>query len=121
MSKTDRFVIAEGDVTMKAVVTTGNGGYEKLEYRDVLIPELQPGEVLVQVLAAGINNTEINTRLGWYSSKVTQGTENLKERVAESSDAAQTADGGWNEATPFPFITLRVWYGREYGPPCWRG
>lgn len=104
MSKTDRFAIAEGDVTMKAVVTTGNGGYEKLEYRDVPIPDLQPGEVLVQVLAAGINNTEVNTRLGWYSSKVTQGTENLKESVAESSDAAQTADGGWNEATPFPFI-----------------
>lgn len=49
---------------MKAIVTTGNGGYEKLVYKDVPIPEVQQGEVLVKVLAAGVNNTEINTRLG---------------------------------------------------------
>jgi len=51
---------------MKAVVTTGNGGYDRLDYRDVPIPVPLPGEVLLQVLAAGVNNTEINTRLGWY-------------------------------------------------------
>ncbi len=58
---------------IKAVVTTGNGGYDKLEYGDVPIPTLGPGEVLSKVLAAGVNNTEINTRLGWYSSSVTNG------------------------------------------------
>jgi NADPH:quinone reductase-like Zn-dependent oxidoreductase len=87
---------------MKAVVTNGNGGYEQLEYRDVPVPPLGPGEVLVQVLAAGVNNTEINTRLGWYSSTVTAGTEALSD--AEKEKARQKADGGWNEATPFPFI-----------------
>lgn len=87
---------------MKAVVTNGNGGYEKLEYRDVPVPELAPGEVLLHVLAAGVNNTEINTRLGWYSSKVTTGTENLTD--TEKENAKEKADGGWNEATPFPFI-----------------
>ena len=51
---------------MKAIVTTGNGGYEKLVCKDVAVPEIGPGEVLVKVLAAGVNNTEINTRLGWY-------------------------------------------------------
>lgn len=66
--------------TMSAVVTTGNGGFDKLELRDVPVPQPGAGEVLLRVLAAGINNTEINTRLGWYS------------------------DGGWNEATPFPLI-----------------
>jgi NADPH:quinone reductase-like Zn-dependent oxidoreductase len=81
---------------MKAVVTTGNGGYDKLEYSDVPIPELSSSEVLLKVLAAGMNNTEINTRLGWYSSTVTTGTE-------DTSDV-QAADGGWNEETPFPFI-----------------
>ena len=55
---------------MKAVVTTGNGGYDKLVYRDVPVPIPGPGEVLIKVLAAGVNNTEINTRLGWYSSSV---------------------------------------------------
>jgi NADPH:quinone reductase-like Zn-dependent oxidoreductase len=47
---------------MKAVVTNGNGGYEQLEYRDVPIPKLAAREVLLQVLAAGVSNTEINTR-----------------------------------------------------------
>ncbi|MGD2038124.1 MAG: alcohol dehydrogenase family protein [Desulfobacterales bacterium] len=88
--------------TMKAVVTTGNGGYDKLAYRDVPIPTIGPGEVLLQVLAAGVNNTEINTRLGWYSSSVSNGTETTAE--SEEKLATAKADGGWNEATPFPFI-----------------
>ena len=59
---------------MKAVVTTGNGGYDRLDYRDVPVPVPLPGEVLLQVLAAGVNNTEINTRLGWYSASVSTAT-----------------------------------------------
>ncbi|MCP4624380.1 MAG: zinc-binding dehydrogenase [bacterium] len=89
---------------MKAVVTTGNGGYEKLDYRDVPIPILASNEVLLQVLAAGVNNTEINTRLGWYSSKVTTSTKALATGEKEKQDAKAMGDGGWNEATPFPFI-----------------
>ena len=58
----------------------GNGGFEQLVYCDVPMPELDAGEVLVKVLAAGVNNTEINTRIGWYSG------------------------GGWHIPTPFPFI-----------------
>lgn len=87
---------------MKAVVTTGNGGYEKLVYKDVPLPEIEQGEVLVQVLAAGVNNTEINTRLGWYSSFVTQATNTTSD--ADSQEASEKQDGGWNESTPFPFI-----------------
>ena len=98
----NRFALDEGKQTMKAVVTTGNGGYDKLEYRDVPIPVLSPGEVLLQVLAAGVNNTEINTRLGWYSSSVSDSTEKAAE--IENKQATAKADGGWNEATPFPFI-----------------
>lgn len=100
--KKDRFDITGCTTTMKAVVTNGNGGYEQLEYRDVPIPKLAAGEVLLQVLAAGVNNTEINTRLGWYSSAVTVGTEDLT--TAEKEETKAKADGGWNEATPFPFI-----------------
>ena len=102
ISKKDRFDLKDCKTTMKAVVTNGNGGYEKLEYRDVPVPALASGEVLLQVLAAGVNNTEINTRLGWYSSAVTAGTEALS--AAEKEKAKAKADGGWNEATPFPFI-----------------
>jgi NADPH:quinone reductase-like Zn-dependent oxidoreductase len=97
-----RFDITAGEMTMKAVVTMGNGGYEQLDYRDVPIPEPGPGQVLLQVLAAGVNNTEINTRLGWYSSAVTAGTEDLTD--SEREDAKEQKDGGWNEETPFPFI-----------------
>lgn len=86
--------------TMKAVVTTGNGGFDKLVYQDVPVPELAPGEVLIRVLAAGVNNTEINTRLGWYSASVTTAT----EAVADQSPGSDKSDGGWNNATPFPFI-----------------
>ena len=101
-SKKDRFDLKGCKTTMKAVVTNGNGGYDQLEYRDVPVPTLAPGEVLLQVLAAGVNNTEINTRLGWYSSAVTTGTQSLS--AGETEQAKAKADGGWNEATPFPFI-----------------
>ena len=87
---------------MWAVVTTGNGGYDKLDYRQVPVPVPGAGEVLVRVLAAGMNNTEINTRLGWYSSSVTGSTAELS--AEQQDEAEQKADGGWNAATPFPII-----------------
>lgn len=54
---------------MQAVILTGHGGPEKLEYRhDVPVPSPRAGEVLIAVRAAGVNNTDINTRVGWYAS-----------------------------------------------------
>ncbi|MGC6516474.1 MAG: alcohol dehydrogenase family protein [Candidatus Puniceispirillaceae bacterium] len=88
--------------TMMAVVTTGNGGYDKLSYQSVPVRALRPGEILLRVLAAGMNNTEINTRLGWYSKTVTSSTDSLGE--AQEQDPSHKADGGWNKATPFPII-----------------
>lgn len=61
--------------TMCAVRLTGYGGLDKLEYRtDLPVPRPEAGHVLVQVVAAGMNNTDINTRTGWYNSSVTSGT-----------------------------------------------
>ncbi|MFN3971476.1 MAG: zinc-binding dehydrogenase [Gemmobacter sp.] len=55
--------------TMSGVVLTGHGGPEVLHWRDDLpVPVPGPGEALVQVLAAGVNATDINTRVGWYGS-----------------------------------------------------
>lgn len=52
---------------MRAVVLTGFGGPDKLEYRDDLPdPQAGPGEVRVRVGATGINNTDIWTREGAY-------------------------------------------------------
>ncbi len=60
---------------MRAVVLTGYGGLDKLEYRDdVPVPKPGAGEVLIAVAACGMNNTDVNTRTGWYSKSVTEGT-----------------------------------------------
>jgi NADPH:quinone reductase-like Zn-dependent oxidoreductase len=54
---------------MKAAVLTGHGGLEKLEYRDVKIPDIGATDVLLKVLACGVNNTDVNLRVGWYVTK----------------------------------------------------
>lgn len=57
----------EWGVLVRAVVLTGFGGLDKLEYReDVPDPEPGVGEVRVRVGAAGINNTDVWTREGAY-------------------------------------------------------
>jgi NADPH:quinone reductase-like Zn-dependent oxidoreductase len=56
--------------TMRGVWLTGHGGLDCLEHRtDIPTPRPGPGDVLVRVSAAGVNNTDINTRVGWYSKK----------------------------------------------------
>src|SRR5215218_5208075 len=76
---------------MKAVLLTGHGGLEKLEYReDVPTPEPAEGEVLIAVDAAGINNTDIWTREGDY------GTE---------EDPATTS--GWRRENPMRFPRIQ--------------
>ncbi|MEH6648252.1 alcohol dehydrogenase family protein [Sulfitobacter sp.] len=94
--------MSDSEDRMMAVVTTGNGGYEKLVYSSVPKPVPGPNEVLLRVLAAGVNNTDINTRLGWYSSSVT--TDTSATANTQEVQAQQKADGGWNGATPFPLI-----------------
>ncbi|MHA7155594.1 alcohol dehydrogenase family protein [Arthrobacter sp. TMN-50] len=88
--------------TMTAVVTTGVGGDDRLVVSRVPVPAPIEGEVLVRVLAAGMNNTDINTRLGWYSSSVTKGTSDASGEVA--GQVSTRPDGGWNTVTPFPLI-----------------
>jgi len=54
--------------TMRGVVLTGHGGPEMLELRDDLsVPIAGPNDVVIRVAAAGMNNTDINTRTAWYS------------------------------------------------------
>lgn len=72
--------------TMAAVQLLGHGGFEMLVYReDVPVPRPAPDEVLIRVGAAGVNNTDINTRTGWY---------------ARAGDAA----GGWAGELSFPRV-----------------
>ncbi|WP_108944658.1 alcohol dehydrogenase family protein [Shewanella halifaxensis] len=53
---------------MHAVTLIGHGDLNKLVYReDVLTPQPKANQVLIKVAAAGVNNTDINTRTAWYS------------------------------------------------------
>src|SRR5262249_6993831 len=89
--------------TMAAVLLTGHGGLERLEYRtDVQVPHPKRNEVLIQVAAAGVNNTDVNTRIGWYSKAVTAQT---GAGGAAGFDAAASVDATWSgTALEFPRI-----------------
>lgn len=80
---------------MSGVLLVAHGGPEALVWSDTIpVPRPRRGEALVHVAAAGVNNTDINTRTGWYSSEVSGPTE--EGAVAES--------GGWAGALEFPRI-----------------
>ncbi|MBM3614341.1 MAG: zinc-binding dehydrogenase [Alphaproteobacteria bacterium] len=62
--------MTEVPATMCGVQLTGHGGPERLVWReDIPVPRPGPDEVLVRVLAAGVNMTDLNTRKGWYGGE----------------------------------------------------
>ncbi|MBC6452259.1 MAG: alcohol dehydrogenase family protein [Hormoscilla sp. SP5CHS1] len=77
---------------MQAVVLTGHGGPEKLVYTQVDKPCPQAGEVLIQVEACSMNNTDLNARTGWYTAK--QEFEAILQDKASTSIQNSTAWGG---------------------------
>jgi NADPH:quinone reductase-like Zn-dependent oxidoreductase len=88
--------------SMKAVLLKGHGGLEQLEYReDVAVPMPAAGEVLVQVGAAAVNNTDVNTRIGWYSKSVATATADAAVQTASAA-----TDGGW-AGNPFVFPRIQ--------------
>lgn len=61
--------------TMKAMVLTGHGDLDAYEWHeDWPVPEVGPNDVLIKVGACGLNNTDVNTRTGWYSKAVSEAT-----------------------------------------------
>lgn len=85
--------------TMRAFVLHGHGEFDQLRFHaDWPVPKLGPGQVLVRVKACGLNNTDVNTRTGWYSKTVTEGT----NESASGGDVE--ADGGWDGGIVFPLI-----------------
>ena len=88
---------------MKGVYLTGFGGYDKLDYReDIPVPKPKAGEVLVKIGAAAVNNTDINTRIGWYSKNVKTAT---SVGGAEGYGDDVNEDGSWlGQALGFPRI-----------------
>ena len=78
--------------TMKAVVLTGYGGLDKLEYReDYPTPTPGSGEVLIEVHACGMNNTDVWVREGAYGT-------------AEDAQAVASWRPGDNSTLTFPRI-----------------
>ena len=92
--------------TMSAVLTTGHGGYEMLEFRkDIKVPSPDSDQVLIKVLGAGINNTDINTRTAWYSKSV-------KGETNANHSQGEDGDGSWSgEPLEFPIIQGADCYG----------
>lgn len=57
--------------TMQAMVTMGHGDIDQLVFHpDWPTPKPKFDEVLIKVAACGLNNTDVNTRTGWYSKAV---------------------------------------------------
>jgi len=86
--------------TMRAALLTGRGGPKMLEVRDdVPVPTPSGDEVLIAVAACGVNNTDINTRVGWYSRSVTSATS------GDGFDEARSDDATWGRSgLTFPRI-----------------
>ncbi|WP_061171587.1 alcohol dehydrogenase family protein [Caballeronia hypogeia] len=89
--------------TMHAVLLTGLGGFDKLEYRtDVPVPRPGKDEVLIRVRASAVNNTDINTRIGWYSKSIDTDT---GSGGAEGFKKVDGSDASWSGVSlTFPRI-----------------
>lgn len=72
---------------MRAVVLMGHGGLDQLHYREDW-PTPQPGDddVIIKVEACGLNNTDVNTRSGWYSKAVSDATTGGAYEEVDESD-----------------------------------
>jgi len=88
--------------SMSAMLLTGHGGFDQLEYTHVATPQACDDEVVIKVGACGLNNTDINTRTAWYSKTVDESI----DRGGESGfKTAQDHDASWGGNTiEFPII-----------------
>ncbi|SFK48496.1 alcohol dehydrogenase family protein [Shimia haliotis] len=74
---------------MNAMILTGHGDLDKYEWRtDWPVPTPAADQVLVKVGACGMNNTDVNTRAGWYSKAVTGATDTATEETPDGDDPA---------------------------------
>ncbi|MGR3714615.1 MAG: alcohol dehydrogenase family protein [Shimia sp.] len=73
--------------TMQAMILTGHGDLDKYEWRtDWPTPTPAADQVLVRVGACGMNNTDVNTRAGWYSKAITGATETATDQDPDGED-----------------------------------
>jgi len=86
--------------TMNAMVLTGHGGLDRLVWHQHWpTPAPGPGQVLIRVAACGLNNTDVNTRTGWYSGATNAPT------TAEADPHSSRQDATWGgQPLDFPRI-----------------
>lgn len=88
--------------TMAAYVLHQHGGMEALQFHtDWPVPQPGPDDVLIKVGACGCNNTDINTRTGWYSKSVTTATDGAAAQTAADQD-----DPAWG-GSPIQFPRIQ--------------
>jgi NADPH:quinone reductase-like Zn-dependent oxidoreductase len=86
---------------MRAMVTMGHGGLDQIVlHENWPRPDPAPGEVLIAVGACGLNNTDVNTRTGWYSKAVTEATKD------GAYDTVVESDPAWG-GTPIAFPRIQ--------------
>lgn len=80
--------------TMHAVVLMRHGGLDALEIRgDWPVPGIGDTDVLIKIGACGLNNTDVNTRSGWYSKSVTEGTSGIAHSDLDTTDPTWGGSG----------------------------
>jgi NADPH:quinone reductase-like Zn-dependent oxidoreductase len=86
--------------TMNAFVLKEHGDMDALEFHEAWpTPTATGAEVLIKVGACGLNNTDVNTRSGWYSKAVE------KETTGAAYDVVDDEDPSWGGAPiTFPRI-----------------
>ena len=88
---------------MSGVYLVAHGGLDCLVVRDdIAVPGPGVGEVLINVTAAGMNNTDINTRTGWYHQSVTSGT--TAQGGTSGFGVNEQGMGDWEGGLDFPRI-----------------
>ena len=81
---------------MQAVLLTEHGGPEVLRVvNDRPVPTPATDGVLIRVGACGVNNTDINTRIGWYSKAVRDDTNSAASNDVEPD----SSDSSWSGAS----------------------
>ena len=87
--------------TMRAMVTMGHGGLDQIVYHDDWpCPTPGPQDVLIKVRACGLNNTDVNTRSGWYSKAVISAT------TGDALENVDQQDPAWG-GTPIQFPRIQ--------------
>ena len=103
MNLPNESVFATVPSIMSGVRLMGHGGLDQLVYsHDIPTSQPKANEVLLKVLAAGVNNTDINTRIGWYSKQVTGDTNTGADEGYKDLDAASASWSG--DALKLPLI-----------------